>query len=174
MKLFNDKKAITINIIIICITLISLIELYFAYRIFKDYEGIYQVQIFIPLAFQSFLYKELFKNHKTHFKLRIILTVLISLVLPLLIYFTLPTYTYSGGKQIIKQYVKSNENIVFTDITYGENSVPIVNNPKRLFVDNRAYYYEIKSTGGNKYFMVNPITGKVTQLSESYWQLSYK
>ena len=47
--------------------------------------------------------------------------------------------------------------------------MPLINNPKHLFISSRVYYYGIKSTVDNKYFMVNPLTGKVMQLSEDYW-----
>ncbi|MCB2290546.1 hypothetical protein LGK97_12290 [Clostridium sp. CS001] len=168
MIIFKDKKIK--NIIVICITLISLLELYFAYKVQKEYTGIYEVGIFILFIFQPFWYKSLFRDQETYLKLRVIAIVLISLILPLIIYFTLPTYTYNEGKQIVKEYVQSSGNLIFIDISKDKDTVPLTANPKRLFVSDRAYYYGIKSTFNNKYFMVNPLTGKVIQLSEDYWE----
>lgn len=158
------------NVIIICITLISLLELYFAYEIANEYAGVYEIGIFIPLIFQPFYYyKVLFREQKPYSKWRIIVIGLISSILSLVIYFTLPNYTYNDGKQVVKEYVQSSGNPVFIDIPKNIDTVPIWNNPKRLFVSNRAYYYEIKSTVENKYFLVNPLTGEVDQLSNKYW-----
>jgi hypothetical protein len=164
MKIFEDKKVK--NIIIICITLLSLLELYFAYRVVSGYAGVYQVGIFIPVLIQPFSYYALLKKQMSYFKLRVVVVVLITLILPSVIYFTLPNYTYNEGKQMVERYVQSSKNIEFVDISKDKDTIPITGNPKRLFVSDRAYYYEIKSTGGNKYFMVNPLTGEVVQLSE--------
>ena len=167
MKMFKDKKIK--NTIIICIALITLLELYFAYKISKDYAGVYQIGIFTPLIFQPLYYKSLFSGQRTYPRLRIIGAVLISFILPLIIYFNLPNYTYYEGKQIVERYVHSSGKLIFIDISNDKDTVPVVNNPKRLFVSNREYYYGIKSTVDNKYFMVNPLTGKVVQLSKDFW-----
>jgi hypothetical protein len=164
MKIIEDKNVR--NIIIICITLLSLLELYFAYRVVSGYAGVYQVGIFIPVMIQPFSYYALLKRQMSYFKLRVVLVVLITLILPSIIYFTLPNYTYNEGKQMVEKHMQSIKNIEFVDISRGKATLPITGNPKRLFVSDRAYYYEIKSTIGNRYFMVNPITGEVVQLSE--------
>lgn len=169
MTIFKDKKLK--NIIIICITLISLLELYFAYKVAREYAGIYQIGLFTPLIFQPLFYKVLFREQKTYLKLRVIGIGLISFILPLIIYSTLPNFTYYEGKQIVKRYVQPSGNLAFIDISKDRDTVPLINSPGRLFVSHRAYYYGIESTLNNKYFMVNPLTGEVTQLSEDYWEL---
>jgi hypothetical protein len=165
MKIFKDKKIV--NIIIICITLLSLLELYFAYRVSNEYAGIYQVGIFSPVIFQPFSYNALLRKQMSYFKLRIVGIALISLILPSIIYFTLPNYTYNEGKEMVERYVQPSENIEFIDICKDKDTVHLADNLKRLFVSNKAYYYEIKSNVDNKYFMVNPITGVAIQLSET-------
>ncbi|GCD11059.1 hypothetical protein [Clostridium tagluense] len=167
MKIFKDKK--TKDIIFICMTLISLLEWYFAYKIANKYAGIYNIGIFILFLGQPIYYKALFKNQNAYLKLKIIAMGLILFISPLIIYYTLPKYTYNEGKQIVQRYVHSSRNTVFIDISKEKDTVPLVNNPEQLFVSNRAYYYEIKSTIGNKYFMVNPLTGKVVQMPKDYW-----
>ena len=168
MEIFKGKKIK--NIIIICITLISLLEMYFAYKVTKEYVGVYNVGIFILLLLQPLYYKALFRKEKTYLQFKFISIILISFILPIIIYFTLPNYTYNEGKQIVEQYVHSSTNLIFIDISKDKDTVPVINSPKQLFVFNREYYYGIKSTGANKYFMVNPLTGKVVQLSEEFWR----
>lgn len=160
----NKKK-----IIIIAIILITLFEIYFAYIIFNDYRGIYQVSIFIPLLLQLFLYYRLIIQDITYVKTRFIILAIISFIIPLTIYFTLPNYTYDKGKQVVKEYLKGTPNTIFVEFSFNKDTIPLVNNRKEIFVSNRAYYYEIISEEEKKYFIVNPLTGEATQLSESYW-----
>lgn len=168
MTIFKNKKIN--NIIIICITLLSLLELYFIYKITMDYRGIYKVSIFFSAFIsQSFSYIRLLKKEIPYPNFRFIIIVLLSLFLPLMTYFTLPNYTYNEGKQIVQRYLQSSGNPIFIDFPKNKDTVPLANNSERLFVSNRAYCYGIKSTINNKYFMVNPLTGKLVQLSEYYW-----
>lgn len=164
--MFNNKKSI----IIICITIITILEAYLAYQVVNKYVGLYQIQVSIALIFQPMnYYNLLFKKHKNYVKLRITVLILISLILPIIIYFTLPSYTYIEGKILVEQYEKSGQNLEFIDVPKDEDTIPIVDNPTRLFVSNRAYYYVTKIDAENKYFIVNPISGKVHQISDSYW-----
>lgn len=164
MKIFKDKKMK--NTIVTCITLLTLLELYFAYRVSNEYAGIYQVGIFFPVIFQPFSYNALLRKQLSYFKLRIVVIVFITLILPSIIYFTLPNYNYNEGKQMVKQYLQPSEQIEFVDISKEKDTVPLADDFKRLFISNKAYYYEVKSTTDKEYFMVNPITGETVQLSE--------
>lgn len=161
----KDKR--TRKYLIIGITLVTLLEIYFAYRIVIDYRGIYQVAIFIPLVFQPFLYHRLIRKDLSHLKIRIFVLGLVSVLLPLTIYFTLPHYTYDEGKQIIEQYI--GHDTVFTDYPFNRRTVPTSDNGQ-LFVNNRAYYYEVVLSDGKKYFIVDPLTGHPAQLPEAYWK----
>lgn len=157
-------------IIVAAIILITLLEIYFGYKVFVDYVGVYQVGIFMPFVLQPFVYQALFIKEKSFYKLRIGIVVLISIILPIIIYFTLPNYTYDKGKAMVEQYLGQNENISFNDYSLSKKSIPTVNNPKQLFVSNRVYYYEIISEDSNKsFFIINPLTGELKQLSQSYW-----
>lgn len=115
-------------------------------------------------------FRLLFREQKTYPKARIVVFALVSVILPLVIYATLPSYTYDEGKKLVEQEVQSTEKIIFVDISKDSDTMLIYNNPKRLFVKDRAYCYEIKAIGENKYFLVNPIDGQVNQLSEKYWE----
>ncbi|WP_461206023.1 hypothetical protein [Clostridium sp. DL1XJH146] len=166
MNIFKSKKGI-----MICITLITLVEMYFAYKVAAVYAGVYQIGIFIPFIFQPFGYfRFLFGEEKTYPKAKILVLALVSIMLPVVIYSTLPSYTYDDGKQLIEESVQSSEEIVFLDTSKDHATIVISNNPKQLFVSDRAYYYEIKAIEQNEYFMVNPIDGQVGQLSENYWE----
>lgn len=166
--MLKDKNAK--NFIFAVIFLITAVEAYFGYKAYIDYVGIYQVGIFLPLMFQPDAYKTLFIKEKAFHKLRIVIAVLISFILPIIIYFTLPSYTYIEGKMKVEQYFGQNKNISFNYYSMGKNSIPLSNNPKQLFVSNRAYYYEVASEDGNKYFfIVSPLTGELIQLSKRFW-----
>lgn len=167
MKIFNTKKSE--NIITILIVLVTLLEMYFAYWVFYHYRGIYQVSIFIPFLLQPIWYRSMLKPENGHHKFRKIPAVIISIFLPLAIYFTLPNYTYDEGKLIIINHLEQNENPMFSYYPFGHDTIPVINNPKGIFMFNRAYYYKITLPEGDKYFMVCPITGELQQLSEKYW-----
>ncbi|GAA0182174.1 hypothetical protein SH2C18_45990 [Clostridium sediminicola] len=167
MRMEHKKTKISI---LVFIALVSLLELKYAYYISREYAGVYEIGISIPLILQPlYYYRLLFKEQKTSLRLRIIVMGSLSVVLPLVIYFTLPNYTYKQGKQIVKEYVQVTGKPIFVDIPRGMDTVTLINNPKRLFVSDRAYCYEIKSTGENKYFLVNPITGEVYKMKNKYW-----
>ncbi|SHH76547.1 hypothetical protein [Clostridium grantii] len=164
----NRNKKIK-NIVLLIIVLISLLELYFSYKVAKEYAGIYEIGIFLPFIIQPFIYyKLLFKVQKTYFKSRFTVVLLISFTLPLTIFFTLPNFTYNEGKQLIEEYAHSDGHLVFRDISKDEDTKAICNNPSRLFVSDRAYYYEIQLNGKNEFFLVNPLTGRVEQLLDKY------
>lgn len=157
------KKVVTTSII-----LITLLEIYFAYKAVMDYAGVYQVGIFIPLLLQPIFYISLFRIENPFFKTRIILIGLISILLPLIIYITLPNYTYDKGKLIVTQYLNQDKNYIFADLTHDKDTIPVINNPTKLFVSNRVYYYEVTSNDGKKYFIINPLTGELKELVKSY------
>jgi hypothetical protein len=167
MKIFNTKKSK--RIITILIILITLLEMYFAYWVLYHYRGIYQVSIFIPFLLQLIWYRSLSKPENGHRKFKKNSAIVISISLPWLIYFTLPNYTYDEGKRIIINHLEENENLMFSQYPFGQDTIPVINNPKGIFMLNRAYYYKITLPEGDKYFMVCPITGELRQLSDKYW-----
>ncbi|MFL0246171.1 hypothetical protein [Candidatus Clostridium stratigraminis] len=165
MSINNKTKKVVITGIIV----ITLFEIYFAYKIVMNYAGVYQVGIFIPLILQPLFYMWLFRIERPYLKIRITIILAISIFLPLVIYFTLPNYTYNKGKEIVKQNLAQSENYLFTDLTYASDTIPVINNPKQLFVSNRVYYYEVTLKDEKKYFIINPLTGELKELARSYW-----
>lgn len=99
MAIFKNSK--TKKYIIICISIITILEIGLLYKLSKEYRGIYQTHFFISLIFlQPFLYNLLLKNKKNCHRLRIITMVLISFFLPLAIYHF--THTMKENKLLQK------------------------------------------------------------------------
>jgi len=96
----------------------------------------------------------------------------IAICLPLTIYLTLPRYIYDEGQKFVTLKMESSKNEVFIDHPFAESTVPVYGNPKQLFILNKAYYYKIISKEEIKYFIVNPITGYVRQVSQDFWWIS--
>lgn len=167
----SSKNKQIKRVIYIFIILISFVELYFAYKVAIVYAGVYDIGIFTIFIFQLFWYfRLLFKEQKSHLKSRIIRVALVSIILPVAICFTLPSYTYREGKKLIEEQLQSTADVIFVEIPKEHDTVPICNNPKRFLVSDRAYYYEIESNGQKEYYLVNPIDGYVSKWSESYWE----
>lgn len=169
MNILYNKKAVKISLF--CIVVISIFELYCGFQVARHYRGTYYVTIFVPFLIQPYCYYLfLFKNTKKHLKIRIIGITLISLVLPLTIYYTLPNYTYNDGKRLIEDYIKLDKEIVFIDYSFSKSTIPALNNKKMMLGTNRVYYYHIISGEKSNYYIVDAVSGKVTQLADEYWQ----
>ncbi|WP_304507804.1 hypothetical protein [Anaerotignum sp.] len=171
MKLSDSIK--TKILLLICISTISLLELYWGFQVGTEYRGTYSVAIFIPFIIQPcWYYMVLFRKHRDYSKItkiKIISIVLISFILPLIIYYTIPNYTYNDGKRFVEQYMNLDRKAEFINYSYSESTVPVLNCEKSLLGCSRKYYYGIKLDKENKYVTVNAVSGKVTQLSEGYW-----
>jgi hypothetical protein len=167
MTIFSNKKVKAT--IMVFVTLVTLVEVYFAYKITQDCKGIYQVQIFIPLVLQPLYVNRLLKKERAYFKLRILSLLLCSVLLPLVIYSTLPNYTYIEGKEIVQKFIGQDNSHSFTEVSFEKSTVPVIDNPKQAFLSDREYYYEVISKEGSIYFMVNPVTGRIMKLEKSYW-----
>lgn len=72
------KVRRTKDIIIIFIILMTLLEVYFAYKLLKDYKGIYNVWIFFPFIFVSLSYIRSSKKEVTDNKSSLLLLAIIS------------------------------------------------------------------------------------------------
>ncbi len=159
------KKYILTGIIIL-----TLVEAYFYYRALKDYIGIYQTGLFIPLLLQPILYRRFFMNEEkmSPKNWKLIALGTISLVLPLLIYFTLPNYTYSEGKDLVQKLEPSP--LVFLEMDLQFRSIPTTSEGNGFFINNRIYHYKTEVLGIEKYFVVHPYTGGVQELLEDFYR----
>lgn len=150
-------------------TFITLIlEIFYLYRINTDYKGVYQIEYFIPciiilgiIFIRSIVWKKtLMKNKK-------ITLLSIFILIPLIIYFTLPKYSYNDGKEIIRKELNSS-NLEFSK-SQEQYTVPITNNTKFFFVKDKEYYYIVNSNNETKYFKLSPLTGFLKELSSKFW-----
>jgi hypothetical protein len=156
------------RVIYILIIIITLIELYWGYNVYINYRGVYDIAFFSIFILQPIWYIWLLKKEKSQSRFGMVVLVLLSVILPIIIYFTLPNYTYDYGKDIIKEYF--NEKIEFVNYSRDMDTIPVSNKPKNLFTRDRAYYYKIKLGNKYKYFIVNEQTGNSLELEEGYWE----
>lgn len=142
--------------------------MFYLYSINTDYKGVYQIEYFIPcitILGIIFIFWILSKQALTKIKKIILLLTLI--LIPLIIYFTLPNYIYNDGKEIIRKELKSSS-LEFPKFQ-EEYTVPITNNTKSFFIKDKEYYYIITLGNENKYFRLDPVTGSLNELSSKFW-----
>lgn len=140
--------------------LITIIELLLCVCILLSYNGIYKIEIFaIIIIVLPIVY--IYSNKGNHIKKKIIkiIILVIVIILPLIIVFTLPQYTYNNGQNKIKKEIG---NITFIKLKNKEKSIYFDNNTNRLFIRNRVYFYKTKEEGN---FIVNPINGDIKKIT---------
>ncbi|MBS4537048.1 hypothetical protein GOQ27_01155 [Clostridium sp. D2Q-11] len=157
------------KIIFSLVILLTLIIIYWGYRVYIEYRGVYNIVVFIPLLFLPISYRMILKDHEIFLRWRIVTVMILSIALPLLIYFTLPKYTYNEGQKRVIEYLNTTEKVEFINYSRGEDTIPVMNNPKGFLIKDRTYYYHVKVLDKDRYFMVNPIMGKVGELPNAYW-----
>jgi len=152
------------------ITVITLVEAYFNYIALKEYIGIYQTGIFIPLLLQPIFYRKFFMSEeKVNLKSWKLLAMgTMSIVLPFIIFFTLPDYTYSEGKEMIAS--TREDTVSFMDLETQKRTIPAIGRNPGVLKSSRIYYY-ITDTGTEKnYFVVDPLTGEVEELDQDFYK----
>jgi hypothetical protein len=152
------------------ITVITLVEAYFNYIALKNYSGIYQTGVFIPLLLQPILYRKFFMSEEKvslkNWKLLAMATI--SIVLPFIIFFTLPDYTYAEGKEMIA--ATSTDTVNFIELKTQNRTIPSIGRNPGFLKSSRVYYY-IADTGTEKnYFVVDPLTGEVQELDQDFYR----
>ncbi|WP_425448838.1 hypothetical protein [Dethiothermospora halolimnae] len=166
MEIFANEKGK--KIIAITITLVSILELaYFSNKSFKDYRKVYDIGFLALFIVQPIAFISLYNGKKSYLKIRMISFILLMLIIPTVIYISLPNYTYSEGKEIVKNEFERMDDIVFINKSIDKSTVPVKDSGS-LFVD-RSYYYEIKYEGNNIYYIVDPLKGRAIELEEKYW-----
>lgn len=157
-------------IVSLSIFFITLLEMYIASKISREYEGIYQMSTFNSLFMLQALLFHLYVIKKvSKFKRKIVFLSIFSIALPVVIYYTLPSYTYSDGHQIVVRHVGNYESVEFVELKEHEKTIPLINNDKHWLLSDRAYYYVVTRAGEKAYYIVLPLTGKLVQLTEGYW-----
>jgi len=152
------------------ITILTLVEAYFYYRALKDYIGVYQASIFIPLLLQPILYNKLFQSGEK-LSLRswkVSPLIAVSLLLPVLIWYTIPNYTYEEGKALVE--ASMDESVDFPEQEFENRTIPAMGRQKGILHSDRIYYYTAEADGVTSYHVVDPMTGEVQELEEDYFR----
>lgn len=162
MEDIKQNKFLFILIIILTLT-----ELYWGYEVYKDYKNVYDVGLFLVFLIQPFWYSFLIVDAKDHPRWKIMISILLTIILPIILYYSLPNYTYDDGREIIRE--KFNKDMEFTDYSNSMDTIPISEKKKNFFTTERAYYYKVY-IDGYKYFIVNEETGELIELEQGYWE----
>lgn len=165
-SMFNKKQMIFLGVLIVYIV----IELLLLYILAIYYKGVYQVAFYVPLiVLQYGWYNLIFKKDNIkRYKIALWSLALLTISIPLIVSVTLPEYSYEKGKAIIEEQI-DDENYLSIEYSKGKNSIPVINNPKQLFIANRNYYYRFSDGISNLYFVVDPVSGKAGRLDQEYW-----
>lgn len=106
----------------------------------------------------------------SYFKIKIVLTSLFVVAVPLIVLFTLASYTYNDGQRLVMQHLDQGDISSFVELQPSEKTIPVISDSKYwLSRDRRVYYYKTTTADGNKYYFVDPKSGNVVQLKEDYW-----
>lgn len=154
--------------LLITISILSLIELiiFLCIDYFK-YKGIIALLPFIVLlVFQPFWYLIIKKSRnlyrKVGVKLRFIL--LYSLIIPLLFYIALPSYSYSKAQELLS--TEYGEEVKFIDLPREQETIA-ANNKVGFLLDKKIYFFSIEVEDGKIIdYTVNPKSGKITEIKE--------
>ena len=145
------------------------LNIYYLYRVYTDYQNIYQIQYFIPILFIlliRFLLAIVRKRRLS--KTANIINLFILILIPIIIHLTIPKYTYADGKESLRKKFKDKNKLEFIQNKDQPNYLPTSKN-NNFFLKDRAYYYAINLDNENKYFSLDSKTGVLKELEESFW-----
>lgn len=178
MNIFKNPKAkFPLRILIL---IISIIEVSIIYPFEAKYAGLISYSLFsTTILIQIFTVfqltgKKALKYSALRFKSFSWFGIIIFLLVPVLIYGAPPKYTYEKGKNVIAEYLNKEgplEFVVHKDI---RPTIPVSPKyskgfPKALLMENKFYYYGVEIEGKNKWFAINPLTGEILELEESFY-----
>ena len=171
MRIFKEKKFQLVSMILI--NFLSIIELYAIYKLIVVYKGIHSISYFITMVlFQVYCVCRLVFNKDNinrRYKSAVVYTALIIISTPVLLLVTQPEYSYQEGKVKIENTIELDTNYDFIDYPRGQNTIPVTNDSKRIFIKNRYYYYRLSDGTNYIFLMVDPISGIVVKLDHEYW-----
>ncbi|MGO1370048.1 hypothetical protein [Senegalia sp. (in: firmicutes)] len=153
----------------ILIVILTLTELYWGYKVYRSYKGVYDIGFFLIFVLQPLWYSFLIVDVRDdHPRWKIIISIILTIILPIILYYSLPNYSYDDGREIIRE--KFDEDVEFTDYSNSMDTIPVFEKEKNIFINDRTYYYKIYTNGKYKYFILNEKTGKLIELEEGYWE----
>lgn len=159
---------------------ISIIEIIILRMVYLNYGTVISYGYFITLILmQPYWYFNITNPHsKIHnsprFKFSATSIILISLILIISFPAALPKYTYNQGKALLYNsgYFTAEKTCLVYDNTVDTLPVTSFSKgfPKLLFINDRFYYYkEVDINDTERYFMVNPLTGKIIELKDDFY-----
>ena len=154
--------------IMILVLIISIIEICLIINSIYKYKGVHQVYSLAPIV-ALLLYgcfKILYQKKKEN-KVKIISLILITIIAVALTILTRPTYSYNDGKVLVEKYLESSEDN-FNEVEIDRKLVPVTYEKKHLLVGKLEYYYKYRDDINDMFFIVNPLTGKVTELKDKF------
>ena len=157
------------NIIVASIISITILELFLGYKVMINYKGVFSSSIFMYFILQPYLYIKTIEA-TSHIKRKVILIGIITLVLPFIIFLSLPKYSYKDGKELVKKEVNIKYDYSVIEFPKGEDTIPINKYSNNLFITDKMYYYKAKLEDKEKFFLVHPLTGEVDELEKDFFR----
>lgn len=158
MKEEEKERKLSFLALILCI-----LELLFLFIIHKNYKGIYEIEIFIPALLVLFAFFIRLALRKVSVeKKRFIILFTIILLLPIVLYLSLPKYTYSQAKELINKKLSNKKDSQFVETE--STTIDIANKKKKFFLRQKEYYFAVLIDGEDKEFRVDPCTGEVNTI----------
>lgn len=164
------QRAIIVGVIIF--TIIEFILFIVINTLF--YKGIFNFSMVIPIFFlqvamtYNFLRGRLRTKHPR-------LWLLFIFSVPIIIFLIgKPTYTFMQAERLVLDEYRDEISIMDSGEEKFRDTVPIYTEDHRIFITDRDYHFKgVTKTKEHRYFLVNPRTGEVMEMSQPYWQESY-
>jgi len=156
------------NGIMILVLFLLIIEIYLIIDSIYKYKGVQQVYI-LALIVAVLLYgcfRMLYQNKKEN-KVRIISAIVITIGICGMTILTRPTYSYEEGKVLVEKYLESSDDS-FIEVENDRMLVPVTYEKQHIFIGQFGYYYKYKDDINKLFFIVNPLTGKVSLLEDEF------
>ena len=136
MKRVNLSKHMDI-----LIWIITIIEMLLAILIIKLYSNVYAIEGFILIIImQPFIYMWIITKEGKNKKILKTVGAIVMILIPLIIIFTLPRYTYNGGKEIVEVYLGEVE---FIKLEKKDKSISIEKDNEYIFLKDKVYKYKV-------------------------------
>ncbi len=162
-----DKK----RVIMIGVMIFTILELILCIFINTNlYKGVFNTGILVPILVLQvvFTYNFLRDRLKTKWpKLWVSIFLSISIILFVV---GKPTYTFKQAEKLVMEEYGHDITILDNGKDNYRDTVPIYTEEYRFFIRDRDYHFKgVDKTKEYRYFLVNPRTGKVSEMSQPYW-----
>ncbi|KMJ58354.1 hypothetical protein AB685_10675 [Bacillus sp. LL01] len=167
----KNKPEIMFGVIIF--TIIEIILLVIINTNF--YKGIFNFSLVIPIIVLQVVVTYNFLRDRLKTK-KPRLWLLFFFSVPIIIFIVgKPTYTFKQAEQLVLDEYGDEISIVDNGEEKFRDTVPIYTEDHRIFITDRDYHFKgVTEKKEQRYFLVNPRTGEVIEMSQPYWQESYE